>query len=134
MNIESLNDIFIKYKDELEGYTYITQNDIKNLSNGCYVVYISKKNMRKKGGLLKQIIDPTIIELFDTYKNRRWYIYTNQHFIFYKNIVRNKMKDMLLKMINNDFENIKKGNKSNTNKINQINDTNDIKDIKIIKK
>ena len=111
MDIELLNEVFIKYKDELEGYTYVTEKDIKNLSNGCYVVYISKKNFRKKGGLLKQIIDPTILELFDTYKNRRWYIYTTGHLIFYKNIVKNKMKELLIKMVNSDFDSIKKSKK-----------------------
>lgn len=108
MNIDLLNEVFIKYKDELEGYTYVTEKDIKYLSNGCYVVYISKKNFRKKGGLLKQVIDPTILELFDTYKNRRWYIYTTEHLIFYKNIVKNKMKELLIKMVNDDFKSIKK--------------------------
>jgi hypothetical protein len=108
MEIDLLNEVFIKYKDELQDYTYVTFKDIKNLSNGCYVVYISKKNFRKKGGLLKQIIDPTILELFDTYKNRRWYIYTSEYFIFYKNIIKNKMKDLLIKMVNSDFESIKK--------------------------
>ena len=41
MNVELLNEIFIKYKDELKGYTYISHDDIKNLSNGFHIIYIS---------------------------------------------------------------------------------------------
>jgi len=101
MNNENILD---KFKNELIDYNYT--EDIINISIGSHLIYISKKNFIKKSGVLKEIKDETILEL--TIFKRRWFIYTNKYYIFYKKIVRNKFKKILEDLVKNNFKIIKK--------------------------
>jgi hypothetical protein len=102
-----LNDIFIKYSKELEEYTYIEPDKIEIIPNGCFVVYISKKNLVKKGGFLKRIINEDVIELLNMYKKRKWFVYPKNYVIFYKVPDCNQFKKTLLNMVKTNFSNEK---------------------------
>jgi len=97
-----INEICVKYKSELINYKYCDNDNINDIPNGSHIKYISKKNLLKKNGFLKNIKDSTILELFNLNK-RKWYIYTNQYYIFYKNPGSNSLKDALQHLVDNNF-------------------------------
>ena len=107
MDTNLLNNIFIKYPKELEEYTHIEKDKIEIIPHGCFIVYISKKNLVKKGGFLKRVINEDIIELINMYKKRKWFIYTKDYILFYKIPDYNKFKKTLLNMVKNNFSNEK---------------------------
>jgi len=102
-----LNDIFIKYSKELEEYTVVNTDNLEILPNGCFITYISKKNLVKKGGFLKRVLGEEIIELINIYKKRKWYVYTNNYILFYKIPDYNKFKKTLQNMVKTNFLNEK---------------------------
>ena len=97
-----INEICIKYKSELINYKYCDNDNINDIPKGSHIKYISKKNLLKKNGFLKDIKDSTILELFNLNK-KKWYIYTNQYYIFYKNPGGNSLKDTLKYLVDNNF-------------------------------
>jgi hypothetical protein len=97
-----INQISIKYKTELINYKYCDNDYINNLQNGSHIKYFSKKNLVIKNGFLKNIKDSTILELFNLNK-KKWYIYTNQYYIFYKNPGNNSLKNILKNIVDNNF-------------------------------
>lgn len=92
-----------KFKSELTDYIYTEQSNIINIPLGSYIKYISKKILILKSGFLKNIKDSSILELFNT-NNRKWFIYTNEYYIFYKIPIHNKFKNSLLDLVNNNFQ------------------------------
>ena len=92
-------NILDKLKNELIDYNYT--EDIINIPIGSHLKYVSKKNLVKKSGILKEIKDETILELrvFKT----KWFIYTDKYYIFYKKIVKNKFKKILEDLVKSDF-------------------------------
>ena len=91
-----------KYKLELTDYIYSEYVNIINIPLGTYIKYISKKTQLLKSGFLKNIKDSSILELFSI-KKRKWFIYANEYYIFYKIPVHNKLKNSLLDLVNNNF-------------------------------
>jgi uncharacterized protein (UPF0210 family) len=107
MDTNILNNIFIKYPKELEDYTHIEKDKIEIIPHGCFIVYISKKNLVKKGGFLKRVINEDIVELINMYKKRKWFIYTKDYVLFYKIPDYNQFKKTLLNMVKTNFSNEK---------------------------
>lgn len=99
--MKNINEIYEKYKSELINYKYCDNDNINDIPNGSHIKYISKKNLLKKNGFLKNIKDITILELFSI--KRKWYIYTNQYYIFYKNPGSNSLKNALQYLVDNNF-------------------------------
>jgi hypothetical protein len=98
-----LNDVCIKYKSELINYKYCEYDNIINIPLGSHIKYFSTKNMVKKNGFLKDIKDISILELININKKTKWYIYTNQYYIFYKIPGGTKLKDALQYLVDNNF-------------------------------
>jgi hypothetical protein len=92
-----------KFKSKLTDYIYTEECNIINIPLGSYIKYISKKLLILKSGFLKNIKDSSILELFNTY-NRKWFIYTNEYYIFYKIPINNKFKSSLLDLVNSNFQ------------------------------
>ena len=110
MNMDNiLETILTRYK-KLENYTYIENENISNTPLGSHVYYISTTNLICKSGILISIKCNSIFELMNMYRNRKWYIYTNKNYIFYKVPVRNKFKSILLNLVNSDFKLLKVNN------------------------
>jgi hypothetical protein len=103
-----LQNIYNKYKLELIDYTYVDQENIESIPLGSYIRYISRNSLNKKSGFLKSIKDPTILELFLINK-RKWFIYTDKYYIFYKIPKPNhsSLKSSLLELISKDFKILK---------------------------
>jgi hypothetical protein len=97
-----LNEICIKYKSELINYKYCEEDKINDIPRGSHIKYISKKNLLKKGGFLKNIKETTILELFN-FNYRKWYIYTDKYYIFYKIPGSNSLKNTLKNLVDNNF-------------------------------
>lgn len=101
-----IEELFIKYNDELNGYSYCEYNDINNIPIGNNIKYISKNTFIKKNGYLKEINDLSLLKLKNKF-NKEWYIYTNKYYIFHKKISNNKFKNMLQNLIDSNFDSIK---------------------------
>lgn len=104
----TLNLINKKYEKELIDYNYVKSNEIINIPLGCYILYISRNSLYKKGGFLKAIKDKSILELMNVNKKHKWYIYTDQYYIFYKLSNQNKLRDTLQNLLNTNFSEITK--------------------------
>ena len=109
-----LDIIYNKYKKELLNYTYVEPENIINIPRGSYIKYFSKNLLNKKGGFLKDIKDISILELFIINK-RKWFIYTDKYYIFYKipihTTLHDTLKSSLMDLIKNDFKIVKINNK-----------------------
>ena len=95
-----LKDIILKFKDELEDYIYV--DNIDNLQLSSRILYISKNNLIIKRGILKDKRDSILVLT----GFRKWYIYTDKYYIFYKNnnYKRDKFKETLKALVDNNFE------------------------------
>jgi hypothetical protein len=98
-----LNKIYITYKTELVNYKYCDNENINDIPKGSHIIYISKNNLLKKSGFLKDIKDNTILELININKKGKWYIYIDQYYIFYKNPGTNSLKNTLKSLVDNNF-------------------------------
>ena len=98
---DKINEIIIKYKLELINYKYCDYDNINTIPLGSNIKYISKKNLLKKNGFLKNIKDGSILELINTKK--KWYIYTDKYYIFYKIPCNNSLKNTLQYLLDNNF-------------------------------
>ena len=103
---EKINQIYKMYKNELKNYIYVEGNDILNIPLGSCIKYISKNNLMKKGGFLREIKNSSILELINSQKKTKWFIYTDKNYIFY-NKNTNKLKDFLQTLIDSDFKDLK---------------------------
>ena len=102
-NEEIINKIFIKYNMELINYKYIEYENIKDVQKGSFIRYISKKNLIKKGGFLKEVKDPSVIELYNNMIRKKWCIYIDKYYLFYKVPNRNKLKNALQNLLDTNF-------------------------------
>ena len=103
MNEYILNKINLKYDSELVDYKYCEFDNIIDIPRGTHIKYISKKNLIKKSGCIKDIKDNSILELINVYRKRKWFIYTEQYYIFYKFKNSNSLKDILKHLVDNNF-------------------------------
>jgi len=97
---------FNKFKTQLINYKYVEQENINTIPLGTYIKYISKNNLILKGGFLKNIKENEILELFLVNK-KKWFIYTDKYYIFFKIPNHNKLKNSLLDLVNNNFTVVK---------------------------
>jgi hydroxymethylpyrimidine pyrophosphatase-like HAD family hydrolase len=95
------------YKNELSTYKLVENDDILNLPIGCHIIYFSKKILNKKSGTLKSIKDILVLEL--RYMKKKWYIYTNDNYIFFRER-SSKLRNSLQSLLNSDFKISKKTN------------------------
>ena len=105
-----MEHILHKYKNELVNYKFVEDSDILSLPLGCHIIYFSKDNYIKKSGTLKDVKDISILEL--RYFKKKWYIYTKNNYIFFKERI-NKLRNSLQSLLNSDFKITKKSNDSN---------------------
>lgn len=106
MNNDKINEIYKIYKNELKNYKFVEGNDILNIPLGSCIKYISKNNLTKKGGFLKEIRDSSILELINPSRKSKWFIYSDKNYIFY-NKSASKLKDYLQTLIDSDFKDLK---------------------------
>jgi hypothetical protein len=99
---EKLNIIKNIHKDNINNFKYI--DNIEELLINDYIWYFKKKNLIKKTGIIKQIIDNNILELYNQQKNKIWYIYTEQHIIFKREKKNDKFKNLLQTLLDTDFQ------------------------------
>ena len=90
-----------KYSNYLKDTIYIDKNNILNVPLGSYIIYITKKSLIKKGGFLVQIINEDIYKIKNY--NKTWIIYNNKYYMFYKEPVRDKLRNILDNIVNNNF-------------------------------
>lgn len=103
--MNNLEYILDKFKDELNNYNYINDENIVNIPLGSYIKYISKKSFILKKGFLHEIKDNTIFKLKYSYK--KWYIYTDKYFIFNKISNSDNFKSILKQLVDSDFNDVK---------------------------
>jgi hypothetical protein len=103
LNDKKLCNAIIKYKDELENYIYVPEDNINSIPFGAHIQYISKISLIKKGGILKNIRDSSILEMKNFSTAKKWYVYIENCYIFYRIKSRPSLKDALKNLINNDF-------------------------------
>ena len=105
----NLKFILNKYEEELENYKYIENiEDLENIPVGTYIKYICKKCIfKKKGGFLKIIKDKSILELYNNLIKRKWCIYIDKYYLFYRVSEKEKLKTLFQKMIDSNFEMLK---------------------------
>lgn len=105
----NLRLILNKYESELENYKYIESiEDLENVPIGTYIKYICKKSIfKKKGGFIRNVKDKSILELNNNLLKRKWYIYIDKYYLFYRVSEKEKLKNLLQKMINSNFEILK---------------------------
>ena len=89
------------YDSELINYKYCEEDNIKDIPKGSHIKYISKCNLTKKSGFFRTSTNDSIIQLY--FMNRKWYIYTNKYYIFYKTKDHNSLKNILKELVENDF-------------------------------
>jgi hypothetical protein len=109
-NTEIIKKIKNIYKDELSNYKYIEPSNYNNIITGTYICYV-KNNLEKKHGFLKSIknadsIDNVIFELINNRKNRTWYIYTKDVYVFIKEKNKDKFRDLLQSFLDSDFSDL----------------------------
>ena len=69
---------------------------------GDYIRYVKhSNNNRYYGGFYKRIVDENIMELYT--KGRKWMIYMDQSYIFYRKIEKNKLRSILQNILDNKF-------------------------------
>jgi hypothetical protein len=96
---ENLKKIYKKYYNTLSKYDYT--EDYNDIIENSDVIFINKNTSKKKFGIFKKYKDNSIIELSS--KNiKKFYIYTDENYIFYKN-KESSLKDILTDLINNNF-------------------------------
>ena len=102
-----MDDVYKLYA-ELKDCQYVNDIDIINIPLKSHIQYVNKISLKKKMGFLKKIKEDTILELSTQSNTRKWYIYSNENFIFYGDYKRkNKLKDQLLKLLNSDFSELR---------------------------
>ena len=99
---KNLCEAIIKYKDELDGYMYVPHDNINTIPIGAHIQYISKNNLKKKGGILKLIRDSYILEM-KNYNKMKWYVYIDNYHLFYKIKTKPSLKSSLKDLVENDF-------------------------------
>jgi len=94
-------DIMIdSVKEGLKDFKYL--QDCSVLKTGYHVRYVKKtNNSRFFGGFFKKHVDGDIMELYC--KGRKWRIYMDQNYIFYRKIERNPLRKMLQNILDNKF-------------------------------
>lgn len=91
-------DITDEVKESLIDFKRVTKKT--KLQPGTYLRYIKKTNNSKYyGGFFKEYVDKGILQLYT--KGRKWMIYEEDCFIFYKNIERNKFRNLLQNFLDN---------------------------------
>ena len=105
----NLKFILNKYEEELENYKYIQNvEDLENIPTGTYIKYICKKSIfKKKGGFFKDIKNKSILELYNNLIKKKWCIYIDKYYLFYRISEKEKLKNLLQKMIDSNFEILK---------------------------
>lgn len=92
-------------KEKLKFYQYV--NDITKLKKGDHIKYLKKgSNSRLYGGIFRRKVNSSIIELYTGPK--KWLIYIDECYLFYKEIEKNIFRKVLEQMVNNKFKVIKK--------------------------
>ena len=93
----NLKIILDKYEDDLQNYKYIENiKDLEYIPIGTYIKYICKKSIyKKKGGFLKNIKNKFILELNNNLLKRKWCIYFDKYYLFYRVSEREKLKNLL---------------------------------------
>ena len=100
-NIILINKRLDKYSNYLVNTKYIDNNNILETPLGSYVIYITKDSLIKKSGFLVKIISEDIYKIKNY--NKTWIIYTDKYYLFYKEPVRDKLRELLNNLVNNDF-------------------------------
>ncbi len=91
-------EITDKVKLSLKGYKMLKKNS--NLKPGMHIRYIKKTNNSKYyGGLFSKFIDKGILQLYT--KGRKWMIYKDDSYIFYKLVERGKFRKLLKSFLDN---------------------------------
>jgi len=105
----NLKFVLNKYEEELENYKYIENiEDYENIPTGTYIKYICKKSLfKKKGGFLKNVRNKSILELYNNLLKRKWCIYIDKYYIFYRISNKEKLKNIFQTMIDSDFKILK---------------------------
>lgn len=101
-NIMLIDKRLDTYKSYLENTKYIDINNVLNVPLGSYIIYITKDNLIKKGGFLVKIINDEIYKIKNY--NKSWIIYNSKYYMFYKEPIRDKLRNILDGIINNDFK------------------------------
>ena len=101
-NIMLIDKRLDTYKSYLENTKYIDINNVLNVPLGSYIIYITKDNLIKKGGFLVKIINDEIYKIKNY--NKSWIIYNSKYYMFYKEPIRDKLRNILDRIINNDFK------------------------------
>jgi hypothetical protein len=96
-----MNIIKVKYENDLINYKF--SDNISDMKNGLHIKYFSKKNLFKKGGIINSIKDNSILELTNINRKKKWFIYYDTNYIFYKNPGRVSLKNKLEYLLNNNF-------------------------------
>jgi hypothetical protein len=102
LNDKRLCTAILKYKDVLEGYTYVPEDNIDTIPINSHIQYIEKNNFKKKGGVLKLIRDSCILEI-RIFDRGKCYIYISKYYIFFKKKFRSSLKNTLKDLVDNDF-------------------------------
>ena len=100
-NIILINKRLDKFTNYLVNAKYIDNNNILETPLGSYIIYITRNSLIKKSGFLVKIISEDIYKIKNY--NKTWIIYTNKYYLFYKEPVRDKLRELLNNLVNNDF-------------------------------
>jgi hypothetical protein len=102
-------NFILNRNEELKNYKYIENiEDLENIPGGTYIKYISKNSIfKKKGGFFKNVKDKSIIELYNNYIKKKWYIYADKYYLFYRISQKEKLKILFQEMIDSNFKNLK---------------------------
>lgn len=100
-NIILINKRLDKFTNYLVNTKYIDNNNILETPLGSYIIYITRNSLIKKSGFLVKIISEDIYKIKNY--NKIWIIYTNKYYLFYKEPVRDKLRELLNNLVNNDF-------------------------------
>ena len=91
-------EITDEVKLSLKVYKKLKKNS--NLKQGMHIRYIKKTNNSKYyGGLFSKFIDKGILQLYT--KGRKWMIYKDDSYIFYKLVERGKFRKLLKNFLDN---------------------------------
>ena len=101
-NIMLIDKRLDTYKSYLENTKYIDINNVLNVPLGSYIIYITKDNLIKKGGFLVKIINDEIYKIKNY--NKSWIIYNSKYYMFYKEPIRDKLRNILDGKINKKFK------------------------------
>jgi hypothetical protein len=101
-----LEDILIKFKNDLLNYKYIEKEEIKNISIGSSICYFKKNTFKRKTGQIREIKNDDIIQLVSRNRKKIWFLYLDQNHIFLKESNKNKLKIALQTLIDDDFSSL----------------------------